>query len=180
MAAIDTGYLAQDFIDNVVVEVKLWNAAAVVDGGAANYFGATGAERIYGILPSHLTTGGELLPNIKEPTILISWSSKDGNLRQPTAAQCGANHTYVALLAANISLAWTGPKDATIANARKYGVSLSEWLEEHNANGYCHYVQSSSIVPITPEVSLILGGWAGVAFRYTGERDVELTLQYTT
>lgn len=179
MAVIDTGHLAQDFIDNVVVEIKAWNAATLANGGAAYYFGPAGLERIYGILPSHLTTGDELIPNITDPTILICWLNKDGNLRQPTAAQCGANHTYVALLTADISLVWIGPKDMTIADARKYGISLSEWLEEHNANGFCHYVQPGSITPIISEDSLRSGGWAGIAFRYTGERDVVLTLQYT-
>jgi len=169
-----------DFIANVVTEIKSCNNTAEASDGLGNYFGTSGHERIYGVVPSHLQADGERkYPNIEKPTIFVSWLSKDGNIRQTTSAQCGASHWYIAYLEAAITIVWTGSKDQTIENARKYASTLNKWLEEHNANGYCNYVQCSRIVPLVPEKAMASAGMAGVTFAYSGERDVVRTLQYT-
>jgi len=164
MAVIDTGYELDDICTNLQAEIKAWNVATVVNGGAASAFGSTG-QRIFS-MPAESDKVGR-----SQPIIYVESRGMEGSIytAKDKPEGSGGQFLYDAGLEAMVVIAARGTWVYKHTQLRKWASSLRKWLEEHGPNGYCQAFACGKTAP------LALPGRGGVMtwqIPVTGVREV--------
>ena len=178
MATILTSRDINDYMDNLVWELKQWNTATEANGGAENHFGPTGSERIWGYRPKEYA---QAIPSSGEPIIICSFAGWGGAIVDRNANKSGKNHRYLGRFRSIILLIWAATdRDVTLEQSREHASRLWKWLDEHNLNGWSDLTYTEGGAPLVPEdtFDVMNQGKAGYRILHYCERDLGRTIKY--